>query len=64
MIFTPVVILGPYVHQLKKVKEIKPEITVRRQVNLSCQCSCENMSLLSNDVFEEQMGIDNYSCEF
>lgn len=64
MIFTPVVILGPYVHQLKKVKEIKPEITVRRQVNLSCQCSCENMSVLSNDVFEEQMGIDNYSCEF
>lgn len=55
MIFTPVVILGPYVHQLKKAKEIKPEITVRRQVNLSCQCSCENMSALSNDVFEEQM---------
>lgn len=26
MIFTPVVILGPYVHQLKKVKEIKPEL--------------------------------------
>lgn len=63
MIFTPVVILGPYVHQLKKVKEIKPEITVRRQVNLSCQ-TCENMSVLSNDLFEEQMGIDNYSCEF